>query len=261
MTTDNKAQDSVSAEEEQDEPSVSAEEEQIAQAVADASSAPETEEQQEEQAPRPLTADDLDKALKDFQSSFQGRQANYTAEQLRQHRESLKQEFDASLAPLREQAALIEQARIEQLEPEEQAEYWRKRALEPSQVTEPVVPAEQTPAYSDTDVSRLRGRVEGMLANAGINIDPEDDRLWVGARVGASIDDLFTVAQQNAKGLAPAPQTPAETPAPSRPRVPSTSGAPKTQGRSYNSRTDIAEALQAGDINSDQAREFTRNLG
>lgn len=251
----------VSAEGQTDETSVSAEEEQIAQAVADAVDVTEPAEQQEEQqeAPAPLTASDLENSIKRLESSLQGRTANWTAEQFRQFRVEMRKELDAQFAPMREQAALIEQAHVEQMEPEDQAEYWRKRALEPNKPAETV--AQQVePAYSDTDVSRLRGRVEGMLAGIGLDLDPQDERLWVGARIGTSIDDLFSVAQRNAKGLVQ-PATPAEPSAPARPRIPTTNGARKTQGRQYNSWTDITEALIAGEINSDESRELRRNLG
>ena len=255
MTTE-KTDQSVSADEEQDEDSVSAEEEQIAQAVADAVDAPVADEPAEPQAPSPLTAADLDDRIARLESSLQGRTANWNAEQNRQFQESMRQELDAHLSPLREQASLIEDARVQQLEPEEQAEYWRQKA---TQKAEPQPVQEQAPVYQQNEIVLLKGKVEGMLSGIGLDIDPEDDRLWAGARVGASVDDLFALARRNAQGLTPKPKA-AEPAAPERPRVPSSTGASRRQGRQFNSRTDIAEALTNGDINSDQAREYTRNL-
>jgi len=248
----------VSAAPQQDEVSVSAEEEQIAQAVAGAVDAPVAEEQAELEVPSPLTAADLDTRLKQLESSLQGRTANWTAESFKALRESLTSELEGHLAPLREQASLIEQSRVQQMEPEDQVDYWREKATQQAQPA-PAAVSQAPSVYSETDVSHLRGKVEGMLSGIGLDVDPQDDRLWAGARVGASIDDLFAVARRNAQGLLPQPKT-AAAPAPTRPRVPSTTGAPKRAGQQLNSRTEIAEALQAGTINSDQARAFTRSL-
>ena len=45
---------------------------------------------------------------------------------------SLQTKIDEALAPVRELATRAEMAQVEQLEPEEQAEYWKKKATSPA---------------------------------------------------------------------------------------------------------------------------------
>ncbi len=207
-----------------------------------------------------VTLADLEQAL----NSFQGRQSNYTADRFKKIEQTLKQEIDQALAPVRELASRAEMAQVEQLDPEEQVEYWKKKATAPA--PEPSAPTAQpsqgVDTYSADDRLNIINSTTQMLVSEGVSVPYTDDRLWAGATNGMTVDQLVAVARQNAQKLkAPAPAAPAATP-PSPTPPPSTQEAPAVTGASYGSRSELNAALLSGEIKDiDEFQRIGREAG
>lgn len=239
MTTDNKG---VSASNDAD---------AIAASVS-AAAAPAEPAEGEPQAPVevPAQAVTLD-ALENTFKKFEGRTANWNAQKMREIKDELRAELRASVSPLLERAKAEEQARVEQLDPEDQAAYWKAQATAPA--PEPSAPEAQptqgADTYSADDRLEIINSTTQMLAAEGVNVPYTDNRLWDGATNGMTPAQLVEKARENAQKLkAPAP-APAATPtAPAATPPPSTQAAPASASHSYSSRSDLNAALLSGEI-------------
>jgi hypothetical protein len=201
-----------------------------------------------------ITLTDLETAL----NSRQGTQNNWNAQQMRTIEANLSAKLDATIAPLMARQKAEEQARIEQLEPEDQAAYWKQQATTPAPQPSPAAPQQvqqNRDSYSAEDRLDIINATTNMLSSEGVNLPYTDDRLWAGATNGMSSDQLLGIARQNAQRLKASRSTPpAAVPAATPP--PSTQAAPASSSTSYGSRTELNAALLNGEIKN--IDEFNR---
>ena len=201
-----------------------------------------------------ITLTDLETAL----NSRQGTQNNWNAQQMRTIEANLSAKLDAAVAPLMARQQAEEQARIEQLEPEDQAAYWKQQATAPAPEPSPAVPQQVQQAgdsYSADDRLDIINATTNMLSSEGVNVPYTDDRLWAGATNGMSSDQLLGIARQNAQKLKASTSTPpAAVPAATPP--PSTQAAPSSTAASYGNRSELNAALLSGEIKN--IDEFNR---
>jgi len=199
-----------------------------------------------------ITLTDLETAL----NSRQGTQNNWNAQQMRTIEANLSAKLDAAVAPLMARQKAEEQARIEELEPEDQAAYWKQQATAPAPEPFPAAPQQvmQTgDSYSADDRLNIINATTNMLSSEGVNVPYTDDRLWAGATNGMTTDQLVGVARQNVQRLK-ASTPPAAAPAVTPP--PSTQAAPASSSTAYGSRTELNAALLSGEIKN--IDEFNR---
>jgi len=202
----------------------------------------------EDALPKPaaVTIDDLEAAL----NRRQGTQNNWNAQQMRQIEASLLAKIDTSLGPLlaRQEAETL--SRVEQLEPEEQAAYWKTKATqepEPAPAA-PVTPQNGVMDYTDSDRLQLANATTAMLTQLKVSLPYSDDRLWKGATNGMTIEQLVNVARVNAVALSTTPTPSEPAPVENQSTPTSTQAAPASTGSTYGSRTEAQEALLRGDI-------------
>jgi len=193
-----------------------------------------------------ITLTDLETAL----NSRQGTQNNWNAQQMRTIEANLSAKLDATIAPLMARQKAEEQARIEELEPEDQAAYWKQQATAPAPEPSPAAPQQvqqNGDSYSAEDRLDIINATTNMLSSEGVNVPYTDDRLWAGATNGMTTDQLVGVARQNAQRLKASVQAaPAAEPAATPP--PSTQAAPASSYTTYGSRTVLNAALLSGEI-------------
>ena len=193
-----------------------------------------------------ITLADLETAL----NSRQGTQNNWNAQQMRTIEANLSAKLDATIAPLMARQKAEEQARIEELEPEDQAAYWKQQATAPAPEPSPAAPQQvqqNGDSYSAEDRLDIINATTNMLSSEGVSVPYTDDRLWAGATNGMSSDQLLGIARQNAQRLKASTSTPpAAVPAATPP--PSTQAAPASSSTSYGSRTELNAALLSGEI-------------
>tara|TARA_R110000796_G_scaffold56742_3_gene131363 strand:+ start:318 stop:1091 length:774 start_codon:yes stop_codon:yes gene_type:complete len=201
-----------------------------------------------------ITLTDLETAL----NSRQGTQNNWNAQQMRTIEANLSAKLDAAVAPLMARQQAEEQARIEQLEPEDQAAYWKQQATAPAPKPSPAAPQQvqqNGDSYSAEDRLDIINATTNMLSSEGVTVPYTDDRLWAGATNGMTTDQLLGIARQNAQKLKASTSTPpAAVPAATPP--PSTQAAPASSSTSYGSRTELNAALLSGEIKN--IDEFNR---
>ena len=201
-----------------------------------------------------ITLTDLETAL----NSRQGTQNNWNAQQMRTIEANLSAKLDATIAPLMARQKAEEQARIEQLEPEDQAAYWKQQATAPAPEPSPAAPQQvqqNGDSYSAEDRLDIINATTNMLSSEGVSVPYTDDRLWAGATNGMTTDQLLGIARQNAQKLKASTSTPpAAVPAATPP--PSTQAAPASSSTSYGSRTELNAALLSGEIKN--IDEFNR---
>jgi len=207
-----------------------------------------------------ITLADLETAL----NSRQGTQNNWNAQQMRNIEANLSAKLDATIAPLLARQQAEEQARVEQLDPEDQVAYWKQQATAPAPEPSPVAPQQvqqNGDSYSADDRLNIINATTNMLSSEGVNVPYTDDRLWAGATNGMTTDQLVAVARQNAQKLKASTSTPpAAEPAATPP--PSTQAAPASSSTSYGSRTELNAALLSGEIeNIDEFNRIGRESG
>jgi hypothetical protein len=132
-----------------------------------------------------ITLTDLETAL----NSRQGTQNNWNAQQMRTIEANLSAKLDATLAPLMARQKAEEQARIEELDPEDQVAYWKQQATAPAPQPSPAAPQQVTrsgDSYSAEDRLDIINATTNMLSSEGVNVPYTDDRLWAGATNGMS---------------------------------------------------------------------------
>ena len=111
------------------EESVKAEGQEIAEQVAEQVEQEVTEQVTEEvkAQEKPLSPEEIQQMVESATTkslnSFKGSFANWTASQQKE----LKNQIDEVLNPLREQAKIIEESRVEEMSPEEQADYYKSQ--------------------------------------------------------------------------------------------------------------------------------------
>lgn len=186
-------------------------------------------------------------ALRREQGGFQGRMA----QRVGQSAKDLGEQINGLRAQI---VSRDEAAQLANMEPEEQVEYWRKRAQEPPKPQ----PAAKTDAWlSQDEQAQLAGQVNLLLEGAGLELQLQDPKLWVGAYQGMESPELLQIARQNIRGL----RIPVKAePKPAVKPPPSTRNMPKTARTDYSSRSELGDALAAGTIDSDQYRAELRRI-
>ena len=69
-------------------------------------------------------------------SKYQGTQNNWNANRMKQIEDNLTSKVDEALKPFKDLTSTMEQARVEQLEPEDQVDYWRNKAQLPEDTSQ-----------------------------------------------------------------------------------------------------------------------------
>ena len=125
--------------------------------------------------------------------------------------------------------------------------------------------ASSPPAMSQTDAQALFDATQGFIETAGLNISPEDSRLWAGYQNGMSLQQAINVARRNIKTVSPSPTTP--TPeakpaeAPQQRVPPSTASAPTSPADSFDTLAELAVAFRDREINSQDYARISRERG
>jgi len=236
--------------------------EEIASTVlaAQNESAPAEEQVQEkvpEQAPASSgpTLSDIENVF----NKYQGTQNNWNANRMKQIEDNLNSRVDDALKPFRDLTSKMEAAQIEQLEPEEQVEYWRNKAQTPADA--PQQQQQQQQELSVDEKLNLANSVTQLITQNGLQMTHLDNRIWEGAMTGMNAEQYYTLAQNNISRLktAPAP-APARTPAPATP-PPTTQEAPSQTTSPIETKSEAVEAFQRGDINIDEYRSIGTEKG
>ena len=192
-------------------------------------------------------------------SKYQGTQNNWNANRMKQIEDNLTSKVDDALKPFRDLTSKMEQAQIEQLEPEEQVEYWRNKAQTPADA--PQQQQQQQQELSVDEKLNLANSVTQLITQNGLQMTHLDNRIWEGAMTGMTAEQYYTLAQNNIGRLktTPAP-APAATPAPATP-PPTTQEAPSQTTSPIETKSEAVEAFQRGDINIDEYRSIGTEKG
>ena len=230
--------------------------EDIASTVLAAQNEPaQAEEQVQEQAPASSgpTLSDIENVF----SKYQGTQNNWNANRMKQIEDSLNSKVDEALKPFRDLTSQMEQAQIEQLEPEDQVQYWRNKAQTPAEAPQ----QQQQEELSVDEKLNLANSVTQLITQNGLQMTHLDNRIWEGAMTGMTAEQYYTLAQNNISRLktTPAP-APAATPAPATP-PPTTQEAPSQTTSPIETKSEAVEAFQRGDINIDEYRSIGSEKG
>tara|TARA_R100000234_G_scaffold20088_1_gene11276 strand:- start:1157 stop:1951 length:795 start_codon:yes stop_codon:yes gene_type:complete len=240
---------------------VTAEQEAIAEQVVEQVNQEVTEQVTEEVATenKPLTPEEVEKMVENATTkslnSFKGSFANWTASQQKE----LKTQIDEVLDPLRKQAELIEESRLQEMSPEEQAAYYKSR-LEDKQVVkeEPVASQEM-----DNSQSLIAEMTQGYLNDNNLALDIRDPQIWKGYYAGMSTSQALKLAEKNIKSITETNNVTESPPKKETPPVeapPSTQGAPKAGSGRITSQTDLVELMANGQISATQFREAKRQI-
>lgn len=245
------------------EETVKAEEQQIAEQVAEKVEQEVTEQVTEEvkAQEKPLSPEEIQQMVESATTkslnSFKGSFANWTASQQKE----LKNQIDEVLNPLREQAKIIEESRIQEMSPEEQAEYYKSQ-LQKKQEAPKQEPQVQQEMSADQTV--LANMTQDLINESGLNIDIRDSRVWKGYAEGMNTRQAIKLAEKNIEAIktpAPATQTLVqEEPKVEQAPIPSTSGAPKSGSGRVTSQADLAEMMANNQIDATQFRQARKEL-
>ena len=247
-----------------EEETVTAEEQQIAEQVNnDATTPMEAQGQPEEKSSEEvlsadkiaeMTAKAAGDAAQQALNSFQGKFANHSASQQKE----LQELIDQKLKPVLDWTEKVEQAQVEQLEPEQQVEYYKSKLSQKQEVVEkPEVQNTQEP----TEAQRILAETtKQLIKDNNLDISEFDNRIWEGWNADMSTGQLVSLAQQNLQKLGkPKTETPpkqvVEEPANNTPTSPpSTAGAPKGPGARVTTISDLSEMMASGQIDATRYR-------
>jgi len=255
----------VTASEEQQE-TVTAEEQQIAEKVNDAATTPVEAQGQEEEVKADeslspekiaeMTAKAAAEASKEALNSFQGRFANYTASQQKEIQEMI----DKRLEPVIKFTESVEKAQVEQLDPEQQVEYYKAK-LEEKQI-----PAQEVQQESELSPEQkiLADTTRQIIQDSGLNISETDEKVWKGWNQNMSTAQLIRLAQKNIDGMV-TPKQPAQAsgqqePTPQSQAPPSTSSAPKGGSNRVSTLSDLSQMMANGQIDATQYRAAKKEI-
>ena len=229
---------------------------EIASTVLAAQNEPaQAEEQVQEQAPVSSgpTLSDIENVF----NKYQGTQNNWNASRMKQIEDNLEAKVDEALKPFRDLTSSMEQARVEQLEPEDQVDYWRNKAQLPEDTSQQQ--QQQQQELSDSERLGLANSVTQLITQNGLPMTHLDNRIWEGAMTGMTAEQYYTLAQNNIGRLRTTP-APAATPAPATP-PPTTQEAPSQTTSPIETKSEAVEAFQRGDINIDEYRSIGTEKG
>lgn len=235
---------------------------EIASTVLAAQNEPaQAEEQVQEQVPEqaPASSGPTLSDIENVFNKYQGTQNNWNASRMKQIEDNLQTKVDEALKPFRDLTSTMEQARVEQLEPEDQVDYWRNKAQTPEGTSQQQ--QQQQEELSDTERLGLANGVTQLITQNGLQMTHLDNRIWEGAMTGMTAEQYYTLAQNNIGRLrtTPAP-APATTPALATP-PPTTQEAPSQTTSPIETKSEAVEAFQRGDINIDEYRSIGTEKG
>ena len=242
------------------EETVTAEEQQIAEQVNNDATTPVEAQGQEQEVKAETTltpekiAEMTAKAAADASTnalnSFQGKFANHTADQKREFQEMI----DKRLEPVIKFTENVEKAQVEQLDPEQQVEYYKAK-LEEKQV-EPAPQVQEAKMSPQQEV--LAETTRQMIQDSGLNVAETDEKVWKGWNQNMSTAQLIRLAQKNidemAKPQQPANQATQQEPTPQTQPPPSTSAAPKAGSSRVSTLSDLSQMMASGQIDATQYR-------
>jgi hypothetical protein len=207
----------------------------------------------EQQAPP--KSEDILRELGKWQGGF----ADQFGRKTKELEAKVLQAVDSRLSQYEANILKDEEARVANLEPEEQANYWRQRATS----------QQETAAQQGTQVTAeqqvLRQEAESMLVRYGLTgVNVNDPRLWQGYQEGMNVKESLDVLEKNlnvATTPTPAAQpAPAATPQQTAPAPQTTQGAPQKTARTVNTLSDAATLFADGNINSAQYRDIKNQI-
>ena len=217
------------------------------------------DEQVQEQVPEqaPVSSGPTLSDIENVFSKYQGTQNNWNANRMKQIEDNLTSKVDDALKPFRDLTSTMEQARVEQLEPEDQVDYWRNKAQLPEDTSQQQ--QQQQQELSDSERLGLANSVTQLITQNGLQMTHLDNRIWEGAMTGMTAEQYYTLAQNNIGRLRTTP-APAATPAPATP-PPTTQEAPSQTTSPIETKSEAVEAFQRGDINIDEYRSIGTEKG
>ena len=219
------------------------------------------DEQVQEQVPEqaPASSGPTLSDIENVFNKYQGTQNNWNANRMKQIEDNLNSRVDEALRPFRDMSIKMEQAQVDQLEPEEQVEYWKNKAQTPAEA--PQQQQKQQEELSADEKLSLANNVTQLITQNKLQMTHLDNRIWEGAMTGMNAEQYYTLAQNNISRLktAPAP-APAATPAPATP-PPTTQEAPSQTTSPIETKSEAVEAFQRGDINIDEYRRIGTEKG
>ena len=243
------------------EESVTAEQQAIAEQVVEKVNQDVTEQVTEEVAKeeKSLSPEEIEKMVENATTkslnSFKGSFANWTASQQKE----LKNQIDEVLDPLREQAQIIEQSRIQEMSAEEQAEYYKSQLDKSKEVPQQEPQVQQEMSAEQTVLANM---TQDLISESGLGIDIRDSRVWKGYTQGMSTRQALNLAEKNIEEIKNPPQQ-KQTPVQQEEPVvapPSTQGAPKAGSGRVTSQTDLVEMMANGQIDATQFRNAKRQI-
>ena len=229
--------------------------------------APQTEqptgEQQQEAAPPPKPG--VDEILRDELGKFKGGFADTFGRKTIEMEQRIIEKVDATLKPIRERFDQEEEARIGQLLPEEQVEYYKQKAQQVSSVAQPDQTAQQSQLdpREEAKLQLLADEVQSRISQTGMNIRLDDSRLWTGPNPennwsqNMSVSEAVKVVERNLNRLQPQ-NTVSQTN--TTPPAPTTQGAPQKTAKTIRTLSEAATLFADGSINSNQYRELKSQM-
>ena len=209
---------------------------------------------QQQETPPPKQPDVQD-ILRDELGKFRGAFADTYGRKSIEMEQRITDKVVASIQPIVERMQLEEEARVGNLLPEEQVEYWKEVA---KQKDNPQQEVEQTQQMS-VDNQVLAKETQQLISESGLNINLSDPALWQGYQQGMSVRESLKVAETNLSRLKNPPQTtasPQQTIQPNTQPPPTTQGATQRTAKSVNTISEAATMFADGSINSTQYREM-----
>ena len=158
-----------------------------------------------------------------------------------------------------------EEARIGQLLPEEQVEYYKQKAQQVSSVAQPDQTAQQSQLdpREEAQLQLLADEVQSRISQTGMNIRLDDSRLWTGPNPennwsqNMSVSEAVKVVERNLNRLQPQ-NTVSQTN--TTPPAPTTQGAPQKTAKTIRTLSEAATFFADGNINSTQYRDIKNQL-
>ena len=220
------------------------------------------EETQRVEEPTPSLEDTVKDVLRGELGSWQGGFADTFGRKTKELEQSVQHIVDSRLTQYEDRLNKDEEARVANLEPEDQTEYWKQRAMEKEQVAQ----APQQPQAPEVShhIQVLLNESKALMARYGVTgLNVSDPSLWGGFREGMSLKESLDVFEGNLqrRKSPPAATTPSPAPAPPQQTTPQTTqGAPQKTARTVNTLSDAATMFADGNINSTQYRDIKNQL-
>ena len=212
--------------------------------------------------PTPSIEDTVKDVLREQLGSWQGGFADTFGRKTKELEEKIHSSVDSRLTQYEDRLKVDEEARVANLEPEDQTEYWKQRAIQQEQVQAAPEPQQQK---VEPRIEMLLSESKALMSRYGVTgVTVSDPNLWVGFREGMSLKESLDVLEGNLKSIS-APAKPATAPpAPSTQSttVPpqTTQGAPQKTAKSVNTLSEAAALFADGNINSIQYRNIKKQL-